>query len=155
IKIAEIQAKGPGYLVEWAKSRWAWEKQKRAGGQDMGPVTPGAEFNNLKVKDAFLEAVGKYEAPTWEGAVTLLRPPLDRHWKVTGGNWVSAQREYVFEDNDWRKHAPHLEVIEVPGDHDSMVLTPNVTTLAQELREVIAQALPEGGNNWQQATAAE
>ena len=62
----------------------------------------------------------------------------------------------MFEDNDWRRFAPHLEVIEVPGDHDSMMLAPNVTTLAQELREVIARALDDGTDNeWQPATAAE
>ena len=59
---------------------------------------------------------------------------------------------YVFEDNDWRKYAPHLQVIEVPGDHVSMVLAPNVTVLAQELREVIAAALVTDDV---QATAAE
>jgi thioesterase domain-containing protein len=62
--------------------------------------------------------------------MTLFRPPLDRKWQVTGGNWVSAEREYVFEDNDWTRWAPKVEVVEVPGDHDSMVLVPNVTVLA-------------------------
>ena len=46
-------------------------------------------------------------------------------------------------------------MIEVPGDHDSMMLAPNVTTLAQELREVIARALDDGTDDWQQATAAQ
>ena len=43
----------------------------------------------------------------------------------------------------------------MPGDHVSMVLAPNVTTLSQELREVIARALAEDDQGWQQATAAE
>ena len=158
IKIAELRSKGVGYLVEWARNRWAWEMQKRSGVQ--AEVTPESEFNNLKIQDAFLEAVGSYQTQPWDGPLTLFRPPLDLHWQVTGGKWVSAEREYVFEDNDWRGFAPHLEVIEVPGDHDSMMLAPNVTTLAQELREVIARALNEGvphdgEDDWQQATAAE
>ena len=61
----------------------------------------------------------------------------------------------MLEDNDWRKYAPLMEVIEVPGDHVSMVLAPNVTTLAQELREVIAAALQDKDDVWHQATAAE
>jgi hypothetical protein len=68
------------------------------------------------------------------GRVALFRPPLDRHWKVSGGRWVSAQREYVLDDNDWTEWAPAWQVFEVPGDHDSMVLEPNVRVLAARLR---------------------
>ncbi|MCX7559223.1 beta-ketoacyl synthase N-terminal-like domain-containing protein [Sulfitobacter sp. F26204] len=153
IKIAELRRKGVGYLGEWARNRWAWELQKHAG---MPPEqTAASEFNNLKIQNAFLDAVGSYQTKPWEGPLTLFRPPLDLHWQVTGGKWVSREREFVFEDNDWRRFAPHMEVIEVPGDHDSMMLAPNVTTLAQELREVIARALDDRGDDWQRATAAE
>ncbi|NEK21227.1 SDR family NAD(P)-dependent oxidoreductase [Sulfitobacter sp. JBTF-M27] len=154
IKLAEIRTKGPAYFAEWAKARWAWEKHKRAGvpPQDTGG---SAEFNDLKVQAGFLEGVAKYDTPMWDGPMTLFRPPLDKHWKVTADKWVSSEREYVLEDNDWRKYAPHMEVIEVPGDHVSMVLAPNVTTLAQELREVIAAALQDKDDVWHQATAAE
>ena len=103
----------------------------------------------------FLEGVAAYQPPTWDGPLTLFRPPLDRHWQVTGGKWVSAAREYVFEDNEWRQFAPHMEVVEVPGDHDSMMLAPNVTTLAHELREIIAAAEATDSAPWPQATAAE
>ncbi|MGC1494686.1 MAG: beta-ketoacyl synthase N-terminal-like domain-containing protein [Sulfitobacter sp.] len=152
IKLQELRTKGPGYLVDWAKNRWAWETRDRQAGQgDAG----ASEFNNHKIEQAFLTAVGSYVTPDWDGAVTLFRPPLDQHWQVSQGNWVSAAREYVFEDNDWRRYAPHLEVIEVPGDHDSMVLSPNVTVLAQELREVIAAALDQDEDDVRQATAAE
>ncbi len=154
IKLSEIRSKGPAYFVEWAKARWDWEKQKRAGtaGQD---AAGSAEFNDLKVQAGFLEGVAKYETPVWDGPMTLFRPPIDRHWKVTGDNWVSTEREYVFEDNDWRQYAPYMQVIEVPGDHVSMVLAPNVTTLAQEVRELINTALAEQDADWHQATAAE
>ncbi|MFK7837225.1 MAG: SDR family NAD(P)-dependent oxidoreductase [Sulfitobacter sp.] len=153
IKLAEVRTKGPGYLIEWARARWAWEKQKREG---VDQDSPAGAFNDLKVQAGFLAGVGKYQTPEWDGAMTLFRPALDLHWQVTGGKWVSAEREYVFEDNDWRRYAPHLDVIEVPGNHESMVLAPNVTTLAQELREVIARALPEEGDDaWHPATAAE
>ena len=46
-------------------------------------------------------------------------------------------------------------MIEGPGDHEAMVLAPNVTTLAQELREVIGAALGSDEDDWSQATAAE
>ena len=75
-----------------------------------------------------------------KGPTALFRPPLDRRWAVSNGQWVSAAREYVFPDNDLTRFAPALQVIEVPGDHDSMVLEPNVRVLAARLREAIAGA---------------
>ncbi len=155
IKMQEIRAKGPKYLVEWAKNRIAWEMRDRSA-PIAANATAGAEFNNHKIEQAFLKAVGAYRTPDWDGPLTLFRPPLDHHYPVSGGNWVSGEREYVFEDNDWRQFAPHMDVIEVPGDHVSMVLAPSVTVLAQELREVIAAAL-EGDRavDVPQATAAQ
>jgi acyl transferase domain-containing protein/thioesterase domain-containing protein/acyl carrier protein len=156
IKIAELRAKGPQYLLEWARNRWAWEKTRRAQGGDVAPDNSGLEFNNIKIQQAFLAAVGAYDTPVWDGPLTLFRPPLDPRWHVTKGRVVSGEREYVFEDNDWRRYAPQIEVIEVPGDHVSMVLAPNVTVLAQELREVITAALdPDPASGWSQVTAAE
>ncbi|MCX7566456.1 beta-ketoacyl synthase N-terminal-like domain-containing protein [Sulfitobacter sp. F26169L] len=150
IKLAELRKKGPRYLLEWAQNRIAWEKSKRAGKVE---APAGAQFNNTKIEAAFLRAVGRYQTPDWDGPMTLLRPVLDRKYKVNGGNWVSEAREYVFEDNDWTRFAPHVRVIEVPGDHDSMVLSPNVVVMAAELREVIDEALHTDAPR--QATAAE
>ena len=141
IKLAELRRKGPGYLLEWAANRWAWERSRRAGAPPEAEPSSEVAFNSRAIQSAFLRAVGRYETPVYGGPVTLFRPPLDRHWAVSGGRYVSAEREYVFEDNDWRQYAPKLQVVEVPGDHESMVLAPNVTVLAQELAEVIAEAL--------------
>jgi thioesterase domain-containing protein len=46
-------------------------------------------------------------------------------------------------------------VIEVPGDHDSMVLEPNVRVLAAKLRAVILQAQTNPSNVVALPTAAE
>ena len=92
--------------------------------------------------DAFLAALPGYRMEARQGRTILFRPPLDRKFHVTGGRWVSTARQYVFPDNDLTPFAPALEVIEVPGDHDSMVLEPNVRVLAARLREAIA-ALPD------------
>ena len=73
------------------------------------------------------------------GPVTLYRPVLDRHWKVSAGQWVSRDREYVYADNDWTRFAPSLIVREVPGDHDGMVLVPNVSVLGNEIRDLLGK----------------
>ncbi|NBB98878.1 MAG: hypothetical protein GVY34_12090, partial [Alphaproteobacteria bacterium] len=103
-----------------------------------GPAADSEDaFHNAAIEEAFRRAVAKYTVHPWDGRLVLFRPPLDRHWKVTGGHWVSRAREYVFHDNDWTQFAPALEVHEVPGDHDSMVLEPNVRVLAAKLQSLL------------------
>ena len=137
IKWAELRARGPGYLLDWARARWAWEKQKRV---PKLAEAGDAQFHNAAIEAAFRAALPAYAMTRRVGTTVLFRPPLDRAWSVTGGRWVSHAREYVFDDNDLTQFAPALEVIEVPGDHDSMVLEPNVRVLAARMRAVIALA---------------
>lgn len=168
IKLHELRAKGPSYLLDWARARLDWEISKRRGTL---PESDAGSFNNAEIEAAFRSAVAAYQPRPWHGPLTLFRPRLDRHWKVSGGNWVSAEREYVWDDNQWTRHAPGIEVIEVPGDHDSMVLVPNVSVLAGHLN-ALAQtadlaAQPAGGaaragddwgvvpQDWASRTAAE
>lgn len=143
IKLQQIREAGPRYALDWFRERRAWkqlQEERELTGSD-SPAPGGAEFNNRKMEDAFIAATSRYVPPRWEGPITLFRPPLERRWKGAEGRWISSERHYVWPDNGWRAHAPRVEVIEVPGDHDSMVLTPNVTVLAQELAEVIRTAL--------------
>ena len=98
------------------------------------------QFHNATIEAAFRHAIGVYDLQVHDGATVLFRPPLDRKYKVTGGKWVSTAKEYVFVDNDLTPFAPALEVFEVPGNHDSMVLKPNVRVLAAKMKTVIARA---------------
>ena len=139
IKWAELRAKGPRYLVDWAKARWEWEKAKRR--PDAAPVAEAA-FHDSAIEAAFRAALPRYALAERKGATVLFRPPLDRRWQVSRGAWVSAAREYVRPDNDLIRFAPGLQVIEVPGDHDSMVLEPNVRVLAARMKAAIAVAEP-------------
>ncbi len=132
IKLAELRRKGPRYLLEWAKARREWAQRDHAAEQ-----AGEAAFHNAAIEAAFRAALPGYQMTRRQGPTVLFRPALDRHWKVTGGRWVSKAREYVFADNDLTQFAPAMEVIEVPGDHDSMVLEPNVRVLAARLRKII------------------
>ena len=157
IKLAELRRRGPGYLLDWARSRWTWQMQMRGGAV---ADTEPAQFHNAAIEMAFRAALPGYNLTPRTGATVLVRPPLDLHWRVTRGNWVSAAKEYVFSDNDLTRFAPKLQVIEVPGDHDSMVLEPNVRVMAVRLRRVIEAAeAAQGGatpsNVVPLATAAE
>jgi thioesterase domain-containing protein len=135
IRWAELRTEGPAFLTRW----WR-EKQAYRAGLAARPEAGTAEFHNAAIEAAFRAALPGYEMGQRAGRTVLYRPPLDRRWQVTGGRWVSTAREFVFADNDLTRHAPALEVVEVPGDHDSMVLEPNVRVLAARLRAAIEAA---------------
>ena len=137
IKAQEMRRKGPRYLAEWAASRLRWEISKR---RSPPPAEMPGSFNNAAVEQAFRAAAAAYRPRSWAGPLTLYRPALDRHWRGIGGAWISAAREYVLPDNGWGAHCPDLAVVEVPGDHDSMVLVPNVAVLANHITALAADA---------------
>jgi len=138
IKLALIRRRGPGYLLDWARARLAWEIARRRA-PAAGPEA-GQGFHDAAIEAAFRAALPAYRLVARSGATVLFRPPLDRRFAVGGGRFVSAAREYVSADNGWTPFAPALSVVEVPGDHDSMVLEPNVRALAARMRSAIAAA---------------
>ncbi len=107
----------------------------------IGRSRPAAEhaFRSDAIEAAFRGAVASYRLRPWSGPVGLFRPPLDRRFEVSGGRCVDAAREYVFHDNGWLPWLPTLRVVEVAGDHDSMVLEPHVRVLAARIRGCVAE----------------
>ena len=155
IQAAELKRGGLLYPFRWVARRVAWEISKRRP-QDHGS-TQDHQFHNAEIEAAFLEAVSAYEVRPWSGNLQLYRPPLVGHWTVSGGKQINSERAYVLPDNDWTQHAPNVQVTEVPGDHDSMVLEPNVRVLAARMKEAItaAQAVQTSGEDVSDRLAAE
>ncbi|ANT60179.1 polyketide synthase [Salipiger sp. CCB-MM3] len=137
IQWQEARAKGALYPLIWARNRIRWEIAKR---RTSAETATQHAFHNAEIEAAFLAAVARYEVRPWQGNLVLYRPPLVGKWRVGGGRMVNSERAYVLEDNDWRQFVPHVAVHEVPGDHDSMVLEPNVRVLAAQMRQAIAEA---------------
>ncbi|MCR9125436.1 MAG: SDR family NAD(P)-dependent oxidoreductase [Rhodobacteraceae bacterium] len=140
IKWQDLRQQGLGFFGKWARDRLAWEVHKRQA--NTAPHAVGG-FNNARIEAAFMEAMMHYNLRKWDGDMILFRPALDRHWQVSGGNWANRDREYVFHDNAWSDWISRISVVEVPGDHDSMVLVPNVSVMASHLAEVFDAAEPE------------
>jgi acyl transferase domain-containing protein/thioesterase domain-containing protein/acyl carrier protein len=134
---AKLKEGGITYPITWAQNRIRWEMEKRRA---VAFETSDAQFHNEAIRAAFMESVGKYQVHPWEGPLTMLRPPLRLRYEVGNGRWVNEDREYVDPDNFWRPYVPSMEVIEVPGDHDSMVLEPNVRVLVVRMRRVLEDA---------------
>ena len=128
------------YFIEWFAKRRAWnieQKRKREAGPHIAHAT---EMHYEELENAFRSALPKLHLSRRTGATVLYRPPMDLKWKVTGGRWVCDTKEYVYPDNDWTQFAPDLEIVEVPGDHNSIVLEPNVRVLASHMAKSIAAA---------------
>ena len=155
IQWLELRSRGLSYPVEWAGRRVAWELAKRRGRSVERPNEPA--FHDAAIEAAFYEAIAAYRMEPWDGPLTLFRPPMRGKWEVAPGRLVSSDRDYVVHDNDWGPWAPRLQVIEVPGNHDSMVLEPNVRVLAARMRRVIeaAERGPAGPKHWSFKEAAE
>lgn len=144
IQGAELKGGGILYPFRWIARRVAWEITKRRA-PELGQ-TQEHQFHNAEIEAAFFEAVGAYQVHDWNGNLHLYRPPLVGKWTVSGGKQINSERAYVLHDNDWTQHAPNVQVTEVPGDHDSMVLEPNVRVLATRMKEAIDAAEIEAAN---------
>ncbi len=157
IRRQELRSQGPQFFGEWARRRIAWELGKLRARFDEAEATPEHRFHDAAIEAAFRTAVAGYDLQPWPGPIALFRPPLDRRWRVSRGAWVSAAREYVLKDNDWTRWAPTVRVFEVSGDHDSMVLEPNVRVLASRMKRCIEAAEADGRTQAgrSMATAAE
>lgn len=138
IQLTELRRGGFAYPFQWLARRIRWEFVKRRARVDA--ASDSAQFHNAAIEAAFLEAVAGYALTPWQGPMTLFRPPLTGKWQVARDRLINSERAYVTPDNDWTEWAPKLQVFEVPGDHDSMVLEPNVRVLAARMRRVIDEA---------------
>lgn len=141
IQKQQLQTKGAGYLAEWALKRYRWEVGKlRRRFEEPPPEQPSTAFHDEAIEQAFRRALGRYRLSNFAGHLTLFRPRLEVAYDLGNGRLLDHDREYVYEDNGWTPYVQSIEVFEVPGDHDSMVLEPNVRVLARQLREVIEEA---------------
>ncbi|MCR9258158.1 MAG: alpha/beta fold hydrolase [Pseudomonadaceae bacterium] len=133
-----IKKDGLGYLKTKVQTRLKWEREQRelANASDDDPMS----FQSQNIGAAFLRALRNYDTPKVDVAVTVLRPKLNIHYQLSGGRMVDDDRNYVFPDNGWGPFVERLQIVEIPGNHDSMVLEPNVRVLVSEIRRVLAQS---------------
>ena len=136
MKLQDLNRDGPRYAIDWTKNKLAWQKRRRelgAGAPDRG----SDEFHNEAIEAAFRRALGRYRAPRSNWPVVLLRPRLDVRYRLSGGRVLNSDRALLHADNGWTPYVDDLTILEVPGDHDSMVLEPNVRVLSGHLRRAL------------------
>jgi thioesterase domain-containing protein len=69
-----------------------------------------------------------------------MRPRLNVLYHLSDGRRLQYGRNPAEEDNGWTPYVADLQVQEVAGDHDSMVLEPFVRVLASRLSSALAEA---------------
>jgi len=146
IQLDRLREKGAGYVKEWAVNRVAWERERRR--RRLGPELPTEEgtLHSTVVEAAFYRALDTYDLRPYPGVITLYRPKLTPLHVFGPDRQINVDRRFIYHDNGWGPWCRRVDVTEVPGDHDSMVLEPAVRVLAAHLREVIEEASGERGS---------
>jgi thioesterase domain-containing protein/acyl carrier protein len=134
-----LESKGAGYVVEWAQHRIDWEIGKLRRRFEEPEELGGEVFHDQAIEAAFRRSLARYTVPRWD-RIVLFRPPLPKVYDLGDGRYLNRDRELLYEDNAWGRQCDRVEVLEVPGDHDSMVLEPNVRVMASKLRSLLDEA---------------
>ena len=77
----------------------------------------------------FVAASDRYRPRPYSGSVVLYRAAK-----------VAPEFRHAGPRNGWDELAPNLEVVDVPGDHDSLVYEPNVGVMTSHLRAALRKA---------------
>ena len=91
------------------------------------------ELREIQLTRAFVGAASRYRPKRYEGRVLLFRARM-----------MAEIYQHVGPTLGWRDLVPNLEIVEVPGGHDSLVLEPNVQVLASHLTRAIAPGTADG-----------
>ena len=134
MKAQDFEREGGRYVFSWAARRARWELDRIRGRLAHAEQAPVDGFQDAAIEAAFYRALSRLEMRPYAGSTLLFRPRLNVFYRLSGGRRLDHNRYLLLEDNGWGGFAGDLTVIESPGDHDSMVLEPNVRVLAERLR---------------------
>lgn len=138
IQVQNIARYKFGYLPRWWRSRQQWQRELAARTEASAPVA-GMQ-HSVEIESAFLRALNRYEVGMYDGEIMLYRPPHQVQYRLPSKRGIDDRRDFVQDDNGWRRHCQHVKIINVSGDHDSMVLEPHVRVLAEAIRNAIEAA---------------
>jgi thioesterase domain-containing protein len=129
------------YLTNFLADRlaWEWNKFRRRISGD-APPPPSDRFHSEAIEGAFRRACLRYQTPSLDRAIALFRPKLRPTHVLGPDRMINADRRFIYHDNGWSRYVRKVDVVEVPGDHDGMVLEPSVRVLGAKLRKAIAEA---------------
>jgi thioesterase domain-containing protein len=139
MKWQDFQREGTSFVSNWLRNKLAW-KQRLRQSQDALSARTSDQLHNEEIEAAFRRALGRYRGEAYTAPVLLMRPKLEVSYRITGNRELNHERSLLRSDNGWTPFASDLTVIEVPGDHDGMVLEPYVRVMAGHLRSALKTA---------------
>lgn len=138
MRLQDIQREKGQFATRWLGDKIEWSRKQRLKALQAPPRAE--DFHNDIIQMAFLRSLAAYSGHKYGGRVLLLRPPLNVSYTLRDGRLLNSERSLLREDNGWRPFVDDLKIVEVPGDHDSMILEPNVRVLANYLRQELRRA---------------
>jgi thioesterase domain-containing protein len=132
--VSSLLREGPAYVSRRAREKVArhadeWEYSlKTRFYESHGQALPYA-LRDRQLAQAFRSATEGYQAQPYEGKAILYR-----------ANEVDPPFRHMGASNGWDALLPNLDVVEVPGNHDSLVYEPNVTRMSSHLAAALRQA---------------
>ncbi len=138
IRYQDFQREGLALLPRWVAGKLRYRRVVRE--RELKDESSPDMLHNNMIEDYFIAALSRYQVKRYSGPVVLLRPKLQVRYVLPDGRKLNESRNIMREDNGWSGFVDDLGVLEVPGDHDSMVLEPNVRSLAEHMRTAIRSA---------------
>jgi thioesterase domain-containing protein/acyl carrier protein len=137
MKLQDLQRHKTAYLKKWLRDHIEVGKRKRRQREVVHEHGLTEQFNNERIEVAFRGALIRYQLQPYTGSVTLFRPKPIAFYRLSGGRGLLENRSIILTDNGWTPYLCDLSIVEVPGNHDNMVLQPNVSVLSAWMRETI------------------
>ncbi|MDP4023751.1 beta-ketoacyl synthase N-terminal-like domain-containing protein [Methylobacterium sp. NEAU 140] len=145
MKAQDLQVQGLGFLPAWTKRRILWQVGRVRDRLAARKPTTVERFHNDEIEAAFRRALNRLTLEAYAGRVVLFKPEVQVVHRLSGGRRLDANRSLILDDNGWEPYALDLTMLSVSGDHDNMVLEPNVRDLANRLKRLLAEAEAASG----------
>jgi acyl transferase domain-containing protein/thioesterase domain-containing protein len=143
IQVQNLQREGVQYFSRWMQSKIEYRLKLQRREEQLRKQQGGEsrDFHSQVIEAAFYRALDRYTVRPLAVPVALFRPKIEPTYRLSGGRMLDKGRSPLYPDNGWTPYVTRqLEIVEVPGNHDSMVLEPNVRVLAARIDEAMARA---------------
>lgn len=145
LHVQNLRHEGLSYPANWVKRKFEYKRElegkaEELSRQERGPGHGEQSFHSRVIEAAFYRALERYQVRPQARDIKLFRPRLRPVHQFSNGSMIDMHRRRIYGDNGWGRYVRDVEVFEMPGDHDNMVLEPNVRILAAHLRRSIEAA---------------
>ena len=137
MKAQDIRRHRARFFASWLRDRRKTVQDRQTEERALRSPQETEGFSNIRIELAFRAAARAYQVRDYDGHVVLFRPAPTPFYHLSGGRRLQEGRNIILPDNGWGSFLSDMDVVEVPGDHDTMMLEPFVRVLAERLRHLL------------------